>query len=87
MNERDTMAWQRWFAQLVCFGLVVWLGLLASAADATSLCRWLDDKGQTHLSAVCFGPYRTTRGATKPEGFAHCNVISSPEIACGLRSR
>lgn len=34
-------------------------------------------------SVECFGPYRTTRGATKPEGFDQCNVIPSPEIQCG----
>lgn len=36
-------------------------------------------------SVACFGPYRTTRGATKPEGFDKCNVIQSPEIKCGPR--
>ena len=34
---------------------------------------------------ACFGPYRTTRGATKPEGFDRCNDIPSPEIKCGPR--
>jgi hypothetical protein len=37
-------------------------------------------------SVECFGPYRTTRGATKPEGFDRCNVVSSPEAKCGPRS-
>jgi len=36
-------------------------------------------------SGECFGPYRTTRGATKPEGFDMCNDIPSPEIMCGPR--
>lgn len=36
-------------------------------------------------SVACFGPYRTMRGATKPEGFDQCNVIPSPEIKCGPR--
>lgn len=36
-------------------------------------------------SVECFGPYRTTRGATKPEGFDKCNDIPSPEIMCGPR--
>ena len=37
-------------------------------------------------SVECFGPYRTTRGATKPEGFDKCNVVASPEPKCGPRS-
>jgi hypothetical protein len=37
-------------------------------------------------SVECFGPYRTTRGATKPEGFDRCNVVASPEPKCGPRS-
>jgi len=36
-------------------------------------------------SVACFGPYRTTQGATKPEGFDKCNDIPSPEIKCGPR--
>jgi hypothetical protein len=36
-------------------------------------------------SVACFGPYRTTQGATKPEGFDNCNDIPSPEIKCGPR--
>ena len=36
-------------------------------------------------SVECFGPYRTTRGATKPEGFEKCNVVASPEPKCGPR--
>lgn len=35
-------------------------------------------------SNACFGPYRTTRGATRPEAFDHCNVVPSPEPKCGL---
>jgi hypothetical protein len=34
-------------------------------------------------SMECFGPYRTTKGATKPEAFEACNVIPSPELKCG----
>ncbi len=37
-------------------------------------------------SVECFGPFRTTRGATKPEGFERCNVVTSPEAKCGPRS-
>ena len=37
-------------------------------------------------SVECFGPYRTTRGATKPEGFDKCHVVESPEPECGPRS-
>ena len=37
-------------------------------------------------SVECFGPFRTTRGATKPEGFDRCNVVASPEPKCGPRS-
>lgn len=37
-------------------------------------------------SVECFGPYRTTRGATKAEAFDKCNVIASPEPKCGPRS-
>jgi hypothetical protein len=36
-------------------------------------------------SVACFGPYRTAKGATKPEGFDKCNDILSPEIKCGPR--
>jgi hypothetical protein len=36
-------------------------------------------------SVECFGPYRTTRGATKPEAFDHCIDIPSPEVMCGPR--
>lgn len=39
-----------------------------------------------HESVECFGPYRTTRGATKAEAFDKCNVIASPELKCGPRS-
>ena len=37
-------------------------------------------------SVECFGPYRTTRGATKVEAFDACNVVPSPESKCGPRS-
>lgn len=156
--------------------LALALGLFAPVAGATSICRWIDDQGQTHLSEMvpgpyqatasctdsqryeltpaqrqeadqraaeqarssrleaakqalgaapstaqdqterrppqvkrpseaitadtdcptrwrlyeesmaCFGPYRTTRGATKPEAFDQCNDIPSPEVQCGPRS-
>jgi hypothetical protein len=36
-------------------------------------------------SIACFGPFRTTRGATRVEGFDACNVIASPEPTCGAR--
>jgi len=29
-------------------------------------------------SLDCFGPYRTVRGATKPEAFEVCNVVAEP---------
>lgn len=38
-------------------------------------------------SAECFGPFRTTRGATRVEAFDVCNVIQSPEPKCGPRLR
>lgn len=36
-------------------------------------------------SSECFGPYRTTRGAIKPEAFDKCNDVPSPELKCGPR--
>ncbi|MCD2343838.1 DUF4124 domain-containing protein [Ideonella azotifigens] len=37
-------------------------------------------------SIECFGPYRTARGATKPEGFEVCNVVPEPPpTRCRLR--
>ncbi len=36
-------------------------------------------------SMACFGPYRTTRGATRVEAFDVCNVVASPELRCGPR--
>lgn len=36
-------------------------------------------------SVECFGPYRTTHGATKAEAFDRCNVIPSPVPKCGPR--
>lgn len=36
-------------------------------------------------STDCFGPYRTTRGATRVEAFDACNVVPSPEPKCGPR--
>lgn len=29
-------------------------------------------------SVECFGPYRTVRGATRPEAFEVCNVVAEP---------
>ena len=34
-------------------------------------------------SVDCFAPFRTTRGATKPEAFEACTPIPSPELKCG----
>ena len=50
--------------------------------DATDCATWwrLYDE-----SAECFGPFRTTRGAIKPEAFDSCNVIPSPDPKCGPR--
>jgi hypothetical protein len=31
-------------------------------------------------SVECFGPYRTTRGATKPEAFEVCNAVPAPPV-------
>jgi hypothetical protein len=36
-------------------------------------------------SVACFGPYRTTRGATKVEAFDVCNEVPSPVPKCGPR--
>jgi hypothetical protein len=36
-------------------------------------------------SSDCFGPYRTTRGATKPEAFEYCNVVPEPPPRCRPR--
>jgi hypothetical protein len=52
---------------------------IAEATDCPTRWRLYDE------SADCFGPYRTTRGATRVEGFDACNVIDSPEPVCGLR--
>ncbi len=50
---------------------------ITDSTDCTT--RWLIYQE----SIDCFGPFRTTRGATKPEGFDACNVIQSPEVLCG----
>ena len=34
-------------------------------------------------SMECFGPFRTTTGATKAEAFEKCNPIPSPDLKCG----
>jgi hypothetical protein len=54
--------------------------VVTAGTDCTTWWR-IDDE-----SVECFGPYRTTRGATKPEGFDRCNVVASPEPQCGPRS-
>jgi len=36
-------------------------------------------------SSDCFGPYRTVRGATKPEAFDVCNVVPEPPPRCRPR--
>jgi hypothetical protein len=54
--------------------------VVTDATDCPSWWRIYDE------SVECFGPYRTTRGATKAEGFDKCNVVASPEPKCGPRS-
>jgi hypothetical protein len=54
--------------------------VVTADTDCTTWWRIYDE------SVECFGPYRTTRGATKPEGFDRCNVVASPEPKCGPRS-
>jgi hypothetical protein len=54
--------------------------VVTADTDCTTWWRVYDE------SVECFGPYRTTRGATKPEGFDRCNVVASPEPKCGPRS-
>ena len=49
------------------------------STDCTTWWRLYDE------SAECFGPFRTTRGAIKPEAFDSCNVIPSPDLKCGPR--
>jgi hypothetical protein len=54
--------------------------VITDATDCPTWWRIYDE------SVDCFGPYRTTRGATKVEGFDKCNVVASPEPKCGPRS-
>jgi hypothetical protein len=54
--------------------------VITDATDCPTWWRIYDE------SVECFGPYRTTRGATKVEGFDKCNVVASPEPKCGPRS-
>jgi hypothetical protein len=54
--------------------------IITNATDCPTRWRIYDE------SVACFDPYRTTQGATKPEGFEKCNDIPSPEIKCGPRS-
>ena len=49
------------------------------STDCKTWWRLYDESGE------CFGPYRTTRGATKAEAYDKCNVIPSPEAKCGPR--
>ena len=53
--------------------------VVTDTTDCTSWWRIYDE------SAACFGPYRTTRGAIKVEGFEICNVVASPVPKCGPR--
>ena len=53
--------------------------VVTDTTDCTSWWRIYDE------SAACFGPYRTTRGALKVEGFEICNVVASPVPKCGPR--
>ena len=55
--------------------------LITDATDCQTQWRIYDE------SIACFGPYRTARGATKPEGYDYCNVIASPELKCGPPTR
>jgi hypothetical protein len=54
--------------------------VVTADTDCTTWWRIYDE------SVECFGPYRTSRGATKREGFDKCNVVASPESRCGPRS-
>jgi hypothetical protein len=51
--------------------------VVTADTDCTTWWRIYDE------SVECFGPYRTTRGATKVEGFEKCNIVPSPEPKCG----
>lgn len=48
--------------------------------DSTDCETWL---ALYRESMECFGPFRTTKGATKVEAFEKCNPIPSPELKCG----
>jgi hypothetical protein len=64
------------------------LPLFPAASVAAPLCRWVDEAGRAQISdesAGCCGPFRTTRGAIKPDAFGSCNVIQSPAVKCGPR--
>jgi hypothetical protein len=54
--------------------------VVTADTDCTTWWRIYDE------SVECFGPFRTTRGATKAEGFDRCKVVASPEPKCGPRS-
>ena len=55
--------------------------LVTDATDCETWWRLYDE------STACFGPFRTTRGATKVEAFDVCNAVASPEPKCGPRRR
>jgi hypothetical protein len=55
------------------------LELITESTDCATRWRIYDE------SVTCFGPFRTTQGAIKPEGFAQCRDIANPEVRCGLR--
>jgi hypothetical protein len=48
--------------------------------DSTDCATW---RRLYRESMECFGPFRTTSGATKAEAFEKCNPIPSPELKCG----
>jgi hypothetical protein len=52
---------------------------VTDATDCQSWWRIFDESGS------CFGPYRTIRGGLKPDAFAYCNEVPSPELKCGPR--
>jgi len=51
-----------------------------TVTDTTDCATW---RRLYQESLECFGPYRTTRGATKPEAFEKCNPVPSPDDKCG----
>ena len=53
--------------------------IVTDATDCTTWWRIYDE------SVECFGPFRTSRGATKVEAFDVCNTVESPQGRCGPR--